>query len=236
MRIKHHGELRVRGDDRGAERADRTLLLEQRRRVQTPPRAGRPNPRTDLEVDVPVRVTRAGGLVRDGDRLQLLDRHDLLLPARADAGDRVLAEPGPDLRHRVSLSRVQRVRDLGVQGGGDRQGLGDVHDHLREAGRSAPVLARQSGLAHRLLRERVDPVHPLRVLVRGQPELPDHTSLAVDGGELCEDRPALHVVVVSPRAIRLQVAARVRAGAPEQDHAAFHRLPPAISCFRNYRR
>lgn len=73
VHVEHGSELRVRGQDRGAERADRTLLPEQRRRVQTPPGTGSPNPRADLEVDVPVRITRPARLVGDGDRLQLLD-------------------------------------------------------------------------------------------------------------------------------------------------------------------
>ena len=52
--------------------------------------------------------------MRDGDRLQPLDRHDLLPPARADAGDRVPPEPGPDLGHGVPLCRVQRLGHLSV--------------------------------------------------------------------------------------------------------------------------
>jgi hypothetical protein len=63
----------------------------------------------------------------------------------------------------------------------------------------------------------------LRVVVRGQRALADHDALAVDHRELRQGGPALQVVLISPRTVRLQVAARVCAGAPEQDHAALHR-------------
>ena len=227
VRLEHRGELRVRRDDGRAEGADRALLPEQRPGVEPAPGAGRPHARPDLEVDVPVRVTSARGLVRDGHCLQLFDRHDLLLPARPDAGDRVLAEPGPDLHHRVPLRHVQGLGHLRVQRGRDRQGLGDVHDHLHEPGRSPAALASQPGPAHRLSGERVDPVHPLPVLLSGQPELADHPALGIDRRELRQGGPRLQVVLVRPCTVGLQIAQGIRARAPERDHAALHRSPPS---------
>lgn len=119
VRVEHGGELRVRGDDRRAERSDRTLLPEQGRGVQTPPAACRPDTGADLEMNVPVRVARARGVMHNADGLKLLNWHDLLASPRADPGDGVLAEPAPDLGHRVSLRRVQRRRHIRVQGGGN---------------------------------------------------------------------------------------------------------------------
>ena len=141
MRVKHLLELRVCREDRGAERADRALLLEQRRRVQTPPRTGGPDAGSDLEMDMPVRITGPARLVRDGYRFQLLDRHHLLLPSRPNPRNGVLAEPGANLGYRVTLRRIQRLGYFWVQGGGDGEGLGDVHDHLREPRRPPPPIA-----------------------------------------------------------------------------------------------
>lgn len=228
VRVEHLGELRVRGQDRGTEGADRTLPPEQCRRVEYAPRADRPDTGADLEVDMPVRITRTARLVRDGDRLQLLHRHDLLLASRPDPRDRVLAEPGANLRHGVALGRIQRLRYLGVQGGGDGEGLGDVHDHLREPGRSAPPLTGQAGLAHRLPGERVDPIDPLAVLVRRQRDLTDHPTLGIDGRELRQGGASLQVILVSPGAVGLQIAQRIRSGAPEQDHTALHDATPFL--------
>ncbi len=190
VRVEHRGELRVRGDDRRTEGADRALLPEQRRGIEPAPATGRPHARPDLEVDVPVGVARTGGLVRHGDGFELFDRHDLLLPTRADPRDRVLAEPGPDLRNRVPLGGVQGLGYRWVQAGGDRQGLRDVHDHLHEPGRSPAALAPQPGSAHRLPGERVDPVNPLAVLLGGQPELADHSALGACTRSRCARSPS----------------------------------------------
>lgn len=113
----------------------------------------------------------------DGYRLQLLDWHDLLGAARSDPRDRVLAEPGTT-RPRRRLRRVQSLRHLRVQGGRDREGLGDIHDHLREPRRPSPPIARQPGFAHRLPGERVHPIDPLAVLVRRQRDLTDRPTSA----------------------------------------------------------
>lgn len=227
VRVEGGRELRVRRDHRGAERADGTLLPEQYGRVETSPRGIRPHPRADLEVDVPVWVAGPRGLVRDRDRLELLDRHHSLRTARADARDRVLAEPDPDLGDRVALRCVESIGYLGVQCRGDRQRLRRVHDHLGEPRRSVAGVAGVAGRAHRLAGERVDPVDPLGVLVGGERALADQVAVAVDDGELGQRSAALEVVVVGAGAIGLEVPARVGPGTPVQDHSTTHRLPPS---------
>ena len=90
VRLKDRGELGVRGDDRGAEGADCALLPEQRRSIQPAPGTGGLSAGADLEMNMPVRVTRTARAVRDCNRLQRLDRHDLLRTPRPDTGHRVL--------------------------------------------------------------------------------------------------------------------------------------------------
>ncbi len=223
MLVEYGRQLGVRGDDGGAEAADRALLPEQRRGVQAAPTAGRPHPRPDLEVDMPVRVASAGGVMHDRDGFELFDRHHLLLPARADPGDAVLPEPAPDLGHRIRLRRIQGLRYLRVQRGRNRQGLRSVHDHLREPRGTLLGLASEPGFSHRLPVERVDPVHPRGVLLRGQPDLADHLPGGVHGRELRDRGPGLQVVVVGQGTVGLQIAAGLRTRAPEQDHTALHR-------------
>jgi hypothetical protein len=63
VRVEHVGELRVRGDDRGAERAYCALLPEQRRRVESAPLPGGPDAGAGLEVDMSVRITGPARLV-----------------------------------------------------------------------------------------------------------------------------------------------------------------------------
>lgn len=221
MRVEHVGELRVRGYDRGAERAYRALLPEQRRRVESAPGSCRPYPRADLEVDMPVRITSTRGLVRDGHRLQLLDRHHLLLAPRPDPRNRVLAEPRTNLGHRVALRRIQSLRHLRVQRGGDGEGLGDVHDHLPEPRATAPTLTGQSRLAHRLTRERVHPIDPLAILVRGQRDLTDHPTFGINRRELGQCGARLQVILISSGAVGLQIAQRIRPGAPKRTTPPF---------------
>ena len=77
--------LRRHWRDHGrAEGADRALLLDKRPRVEAAPLPSRPHPRADLHMDVTVRIARPRGAMRDPDHLHMLDRHGLLLPARAD--------------------------------------------------------------------------------------------------------------------------------------------------------
>lgn len=89
MAIKHLGKPRVGGDHGGAERPDRSLLLEQGRGVQAPPPSCGPDASADLEVDMPVGVAGSAGLVNNGHRLQPLDRHHLLPSAGTDPCDRM---------------------------------------------------------------------------------------------------------------------------------------------------
>ncbi|CVN71016.1 Uncharacterised protein [Streptococcus pneumoniae] len=119
--IQHLRKLRMRRDHRGAEGSDRALLAEDRGGIERPPLPGSPHPRPDLHVDVPVRVTGPGGAVRDADHLHMLDRHHLLLAAWADPRHRMQRQPPPNLRQRILLRTVQRLRYLGVQRCGDRQ-------------------------------------------------------------------------------------------------------------------
>ena len=84
MLVEHRRKLRAGSDHGGPERTDRALLFEHRRRIQRPPFACRPDPGADLHMDVAVRVTRTRSAMRDPDDLHVLDRYNLLLPARTD--------------------------------------------------------------------------------------------------------------------------------------------------------
>ena len=196
--VQRRGEARVGCEDRGAERADSALLPEQRGRVEPAPCTRGPHTRPNLQVDVTVRIARPRGPVRDGDRLQALDRHGLLPPARADAGDRVQAEPGPDLSHGVPLRSIQRLGHVRVQGSGDRQGLGGVHDHLGEPRRALSSLARLTRSPHRLPGDRVDPVDPAGVLDGRQSSLAGDLPGPVDDRQVGPCDAAFQVVLVSP--------------------------------------
>ena len=128
-------------------------------RVDAPPRAGRPDAGVDLQVEVPVRVPGPRRVVPDHRRLDLLDRH-LHLPApRPDPGRRVLGDPADDLGGGPVLGRVQRGRDLRVQGRGQRPGLRAVDDDLDEPQR-VRVVADPTLLAPGV---DVDPGDPLLV-------------------------------------------------------------------------
>ena len=226
MLVEHGRKPRVRGDDRGAKGANRTLLLEQRRGVQTAPLPRGVDAGADLEVDVPVRITRTAGLVRDRDGLQLLHRHNLSRVPRPDPGDRVLGEPASDLRRRILLRDVEHVGDLRVQGGGDGEGLRGVDHHLREPGRTPHALARAARGSHRCAADRVRPVHPRGVLRRVERPCLDDLTRGVGDGELRERGAALQVVLVGGRPVRLQVSARGRADTAKQNHTALHPGPP----------
>lgn len=221
--IQHLGKGRVGGDDGGAEGADRALLPKQRRGVQRPPLPGCPYAGAELEVDMPVRVTRPAGAVRHRDGLQLLDGYDFLLSARPHSGHGVLSEPSLNLAHSVLLRQVESIGDFGVERGGDRQRLRGVHDHLREPRRAPPPLARQARPAHRLTSERVHPVHPARIGLRVEPQGGGHVPVAAECSELRHGRVSAEVVVIGAGAVGLDIAARIGPGSPEQDHAAMHK-------------
>jgi len=85
--------------------------------VQSPPFLGGEHAGQELQVQVPMRVIGPRGEVADRGRLQHLDRHLNLPAARADAGDRVLREPGDDLLGRAILRGAVRRGDVRVQRG-----------------------------------------------------------------------------------------------------------------------
>lgn len=74
--------------------------------------------------------------------------------------------------------------------------------------------------ARRTASARVDPIDPLGILVWREGAVPEHLARADHHGELRQGDPALQVILVGPRSVGLQVAAGIRAGAPEQDDAA----------------
>lgn len=75
-------------------------------RVQPVPAALSPYPRVDLQMQMPVRITRTGRVVPHRYRLDRLNRHLDLATARADPGGRVLREPADNLLRRPLLRRV----------------------------------------------------------------------------------------------------------------------------------
>gem|GEM_PF-4529858 len=220
--IQHLRKLGVRGDHSSTEGTDRALLPEQRRGVRRPPLSGRPDAGADLEVDMPVRVTRPAGAVRHRHRLQLRDGHNFLLATRPHTGHGVLSEPPLNLTHGVLLRPVESLGDFRVKRSGDRQRLRRVHDHLRKPGRPLPSLARQTWPAHRLLGERVEPIHPARIRRRIEPQRGRHVPVAVKRSELRHGRSRAEVVVIGTGTVGLDITARIGPGSPEQDHAAMH--------------
>jgi len=165
-------------------------------------------------------------VMNHGDGQDLLDRDDLLLSARADAGHGVLSEPAANLRHRIGLGGVKGVRDLGMQGGGERQRLGGIDDHLRKPGTAPPALAGKAWDAHLLAGQRVGPVDPSRVAFRVQPGLSDHRAAVVGNSERRQRGAVFEVVVVGSGTVGFQVAASGAAAAPEQDHTTLHASLP----------
>ena len=171
---------------------------------------------------MPVRITGPARPVRDADHLHVLNRYDLLLAARADTSHGVLGEPPLNLRQGVLLCCVQRLGYLGMQGGSDGQALGGVDDHFREPGRPLPIQPREARPSHLLAGIGIDPVHPSRILVSGQHPTTHGLARSVEHRVL-NPGAVRQVVVVSTRAVGLDIAQRISPGAPEQDHAALHR-------------
>ena len=100
--------------------------------VQPAPLPGGEHPRVDLQMQVPVRIAGAGGVVPHRHRLQPLDRDGDLRAARTDPGGRVLGEPADDLRRGAVLRRLIGRRDIGMQLRRERPRLRPVHRHLDE--------------------------------------------------------------------------------------------------------
>ena len=101
-------------------------------RMQAPPPAVREHPGVDLQVQMPVRITRPGGVVPHHRRLQLLDRDLHLTAPRTHPGGRMRGQPADDLGRRPLLRRVVGGRDLGVHRRRQRPGLRPVDHHLDE--------------------------------------------------------------------------------------------------------
>ncbi len=104
--------------------------------VQPPPLPGGEDAGVDLQVQMPVWIAGAGGVVPHQHRFQHLDRHLDLPAARPYSGGRVLGQPADHLGRRLVLCGVVGGGDVGVQGGGQRPGLRPVDDHLDEAHRT----------------------------------------------------------------------------------------------------
>ena len=100
-------EVGVGGDGCVADPVDRLDTVSYSHGVDAAPGAGCPDPGVDLEVEVPVRVPGAGGVVPDHRRLKPLHR-DLDLPApRPHPGGRMLGHPAHDLGRRLILRCIQ---------------------------------------------------------------------------------------------------------------------------------
>ncbi|GHG60836.1 hypothetical protein GCM10012320_35590 [Sinomonas cellulolyticus] len=174
---------------------------------------------------MPVRVPGPARAVDDGDGVQFLDRDDLLRAARPDPCHRMPGEPAADLGRRVLLSGIERCRHLGVQGRCDGEGLRGVDHHLREARRPQTALPRPARDPQPFPGDRVRPVDPCRVRLRGQVTDRRDLAVAVELDELGNRRVA-EVVVIGARAIGFDVPARIRAVPAEKCHTALHtRLP-----------
>ena len=216
------GELRVSGDHRCTQRADRALLLEQRGRVQCPPLSGGEDARADLHMDMPVRITGPACLVPDADDLHVLDRHNLARVTRPDPRDGMLTQPTADLCQRILLRGVEGVGNLGMQRGGHRQRLGCVDRHLREQRRPLRALGRGARDAHRLARFVVDPVHPPLILIRRQRPGGRDLAARVEHRVLGHGVVCTEVVLVGAGTVGLDIPACGSTAAVKQDHPALH--------------
>lgn len=133
----------------------------------------------------------------------------------------MLAKPPLNLRERVLLRDIERVGHLRVERGGDRQRLRSVDDHFSESRRSLPNITRVPGRAHLLARVRGDPVHPTRILLRGEGTASDGLPGRVEH-RVADADGVTEVVVIRTEAVGFDIAHGVGAGSPEQDHAAMH--------------
>jgi hypothetical protein len=161
---------------------------------------GGEHPGADLQVQMPVRIPGAGGVVPHRHRLHYPDRHLHLAAARADPGGRVPRQPADDLDRGAVLCRVVGGGDVFVQRGGQRPGLRPVDHHLDEPHRvsvGAQPPPRLAGV-------RIPAGHPRLVAVAGQRRPFPHPPAG--GGEAAGQAGALgQVVVIGPAAVGLQV-------------------------------
>ena len=121
-------ELRVAGDRGVPDSVDGGEEVADADGVQPAPLLGGEHPGAQLRVQMPVRISGAGGVVPHRHRLQHPERHLHLPAARADPGSRVPGEPADDLDRGAVLRGVVGGGDVQVHRGGQRPGLGAV-DH-----------------------------------------------------------------------------------------------------------
>jgi hypothetical protein len=175
--------------------------------VQSSPGAGGEDAGVDLQVQVPVRVAGAGGVVPHDGGLEPLDGDLDLAAARADPGGGVLGEPGDDLAGRAVLGGVVCGGHRWVHRRGEGPALGSVDDDLDEP-QGVVVLAEPA------LREAGGDVVAGDPALVGRPvELAgvrDRDAVgAADGDDVGGEAGAFgEVVVVDPGAVGFDVVAR----------------------------
>jgi hypothetical protein len=106
--------------------------------VDPAPLSGGEHARIHLQMQMPVRIAGARGVMPHRHRLQPLDRDRDLRPARTHPGGRVSSEPADDLLRCSVLCGFVGGREVGVQLRRERPRLRPVYRHLDEAHR-APV-------------------------------------------------------------------------------------------------
>ncbi len=210
-------ELRVGGDRGVADAVDRLDHVAHAHRVQAPPCTGREDAGVDLEMQMPMRVAGPRRVVPDHRRLDPLHRHLDLPPTRTNPGRRVLRDPPDDLLGRPILSRVERLRHLGMQCRGQRPGLRPVDGDFDKPQRfrilaDPPLLATGVG---------VEPSDPLLVgLPVHRPDMFEAVRGCLDPGR--EASPLGEVVVIRARVVALDIGARGLRRAPVELHPAMH--------------
>jgi hypothetical protein len=108
-------ELRIAGDRGVPDAVERRDRVTDGHGVQPAPLPGREHPGVDLQMQVPVRVASAGGVVPHRHCLQRRDRHGDLGPAWPDPGGGVLAEPADDLPRGAVLRGLVSSREVRMQ-------------------------------------------------------------------------------------------------------------------------
>ncbi len=189
--------------------------------VQAAPFSRSEHPGQDLQVQMPMRVLRAGGVVPHRRCLQDLQRHLHLAAPRADAGGCVLREPGDDLLGGPFLRRLVGPGDVRVQRGGQRPGLRAVDHHLDEPHRMRVA----AQLTPRLAGVRVPAGDPGLVGIAGQRRQLGHPTIR--GSEALGDARALgEVIVIGPAPVGLHVMPRSLRCAGVDLHSAVHLPTP----------
>jgi hypothetical protein len=206
MRGQRRPELRIAGDRRVTDAVDSVETVTNTDGVQTPPFPGGEHPGADLQVQMPMRITCARGVVPHGDRLEHRDGDLDLLAARPHPRGGVLRQPADDLLGRAVLRRVVRGGDVRMQHRGQRPGLRPVHDDLDEPHR--PVVRPQP--APRPAGRRIPAGHPRLVGVAGQRRQLPGTAIGASGVAAGDPRALGQVVVIRPASAGLQVAPRGR--------------------------